>query len=159
MNPFDNIIGRKIIKVQRIDSEVDYEFYTPYALIFTLDQLKEKLVLTATNDGSSTDIRLSSDFDIEENYGLELSESILNDLKPEDELNQFQNQKIENLKIAEFIQPEIEGNGFLIRQGKIAGIELKTENNKILFQNKNRGWIYINEDKTELPNKDRWKWK
>ena len=159
MKQIDNIIERRISKIQRIDSQVDYEFYAPYALIFTLEQLDEKLVLTATNDGTSTDIRLSNDSNIERDFGLEFGESILNDLKPEDELNQFRNQKIEELRIAEFLEPEILGDGFLIKQRKIAGIELKTEKNKILFQNNYGGWIDIDNDVAEIPNKNKWKWK
>lgn len=159
MKPFDKIIGKKINKIQRIDSQDDYQLYSPYALILTLEQLDGKLVLTATNDGISTDIRLSNDYNIEGDFGLEFSESILNDLKPEDELNQFQNQNIEEIRIAEFIEPEIQGDGFIIKQGKIAGIELKTENNKILFRNNYGGWIDIDDDVVELPNPNRWKWK
>ena len=159
MNSFDNIIGKRITKIHRIDSQSDYEFYSPYALVLTLEQLDEKLVLTATNDGISSDIRFSKDFDIEDDFGLEFNESILNDLKPDDELNQFRNQKIKELRIAEFIEPEIEGDGFLIKQGKLAGIELITYKNKILFRNNYGGWIDIDDDVVELPNPDRWKWK
>ncbi len=159
MKTFDNIIGRKINKIQRIDSQVDYEFYNPNALILILEQLNEKLILTATNDGTSTDIRLSNDFKIEEDFGLELGEHVLNDLKPEDELNKFRNQKIEELRIAEFLEPEILGDGFVIKQGKVAGIELKTEKNKILFQNNYGGWIDIDYDVVEITNKNSWKWK
>lgn len=159
MKPFDHIKGKRITKIQRIDSENDYEFYSPHALVLTLEHLDEKLVLTATNDGTSTDIRLSNDFDIEGDFGLEFSESVLNDLKPEDELNQFHNQKIEEIRIAEFTEPEIQGDGFLIKQGKIAGIELKTEKNKILLRNNYGGWIDIDDDVVELPNPNRWKWK
>ena len=159
MKPFDNIIGKRIIKIQRIDSQDDYEFYSPYALVLTLEQLNEKLILTATNDGTSSDIRLSNDQDIEDDFGLEFNESILNDLKPDDELNQFNNQKIRELRIAEFNEPEIQGDGFLIKQGKIAGIELITDQNKILFQNNFGGWIDIDDDVIELKNPNRWKWK
>ena len=159
MNPFNNIVGKRISKIQRIDNQVDYEFYSPYSLILTLEQLEEKLVLTATNDGTSADLRLSNDIDIERDFGLEFNESVLNDLKPEDELNQLNNQKIEEIRIAEFIETKIQGDGFSIKQGKIAGIELKTEKNKILFRNNYGGWFDIDDDVVELPNPNRWKWK
>lgn len=159
MNSFDNIIGKRITKIHRIDSQSDYEFYSPYALVLTLEQLDEKLVLTATNEGISSDIRFSNDFDIEGDFGLEFNENILNDLKPDDELNQFENQNIKELRIAEFIESEIHGDGFLIKQGNLAGIELKTEKNKLLFWNNHGGWVDIDDDVVELPNPDRWNWK
>ncbi|MFZ6052057.1 hypothetical protein [Halocola ammonii] len=159
MKPFDNIKGKRIVKIQRIDSQADYEFYSPYALVLTLEQLNEKLILTATNDGTSTDIRLSNDHDIEGDFGLEFNESILNDLKPDDELNQFEYQKIKELRVAEFNEPELQGNGFIIKQRNIAGIELKAEKNKLLFWNNHGGWVDIDDDVDELPNPDRWNWK
>jgi|GEM_PF-2489901 len=159
MTPFDHLKGKRITRIQRIDSEKDFRYCAPYALVFTLDDLDEKLVLRASNDGTSADIALLNDLDIEGDFGLEIREGILNDLRPEDELNQFHNQKIEEIRIAEFMEPEILGEGFSIKQGKIAGIELKTERNKILFQNNHGGWIDIDDDVVELPNPTRWKWK
>ena len=159
MNPFISIVGKRISKIQRIDNYIDYELYSPYSLILILEQLEEQLVLTATNDGTSTDVRLSNDFEIERDFGIEFSESVLNDLKPEDELNQFHNQRIEEIRIAQFINPEILGDGFLIKQGNIAGVELKTKKSKILFQNNYGGWIDIDHGIIELPNPHRWKWK
>lgn len=159
MNTFNQLRGKKILNVQRIDSEVDYEFYSPYAIILTLDNQTEKLIITATNDGSSVDVRMSSDEQINENFGLEFSEHILNDLKKDDELIGFIGDSLRSIKIAEFILPEITGIGFVIKQGKYAGVELKTEKHKLLFKNNYGGWCDIDNDLTELPNKDKWKWK
>lgn len=159
MTTFDNIIGRKIIKVQRIDSRQDYDFYAPLALVFTIGQLPEKLILSALDDGTSTDIRFMSDKNIDRNFGFEFNEGFLNDLKPKDELNELNNKIINRIRIAEFIEPQILGNGFLINQGKFAGIEIIAEGTTLLFKNNSGGWIDINDDVSELPNPERWKWK
>jgi hypothetical protein len=154
----ENILGKKIIDILRIDRQRDYEFYSPIALIIHLDQLDERLILTATSKGKSCDIRMLTDCEIKEEFRLEFGEALLNELKAEDELNRFQNQNIIDLKIAEFIKSEILGDGFIMPQGKIAGIELKTERNKILFWNNHGAWIDIDDDVMEIPNPKRWQW-
>jgi|SRR5699024_8870869 len=158
MSVFDNIIGKKILNIQRLDSEVDYEHYSPYAIILTLANQNEKLIVSAINDGSSVDIRMTSDDQIENDYGLEFGELFFNELKENDELNSFIGNKLKELKIAEYISPSIKGTDFIIKQGKYAGIELKTETHKLLFQNQYGGWCTIDEEKVELTNKHRWRW-
>ena len=158
MTTFNNIIGKRITNIQRLDSDAEYEFYSPYAIILTLDNQTEKLIITATNDGSSVDIRMTNDEQLGENYGLEFSEYILNNLKKDDELCSFIGDRIELIRIAEYILPEITGNEFVIKQGKFAGIELKTERHKLLFQNKYGGWCDIDDDVVELLKQDRWQW-
>lgn len=159
MNTFDNIIEESILNIQRLDSEADYEFYSPYAIILTLDNQTEKLIIFSTNDGSSVDIRMISDEQIEEDYGLEFNEHILNDLKKDDELCSFIGGRIQTIRVAEYILSEITEPDFVIKQGKFAGIELKTDGHKLLFQNKYGGWCDIDDDVVELPEQDRWKWK
>jgi hypothetical protein len=158
MTLFDDLVGKKILNIQRLDSDVKYEFYSPYAIIFTFDNQPKKLIISATNDGSSVDVRMTSDEQIEDDYGLEFSEHILNDLKKDDELCSFIGDKLLDIRIAEYILPEMKGSNFIIRQGKYAGVELKTEGHKLLFQNNYGGWCNIDDGVVELTNKDRWKW-
>lgn len=159
MTTFNNIVGKKITNIQRLDSDAEYEFYSPYAIILTLDNQTEKLIITATNDGSSVDIRMTNVEQIEEDYGLEFSEHILNDLKEDDELCSFVGDRIELIRLAEYILPEITGPDFVIKQGKFAGIELKTEQHKLLFQNNYGGWCDIDDEVVELSKQGRWQWK
>ena len=159
MNTFDNIIGKTITNIQRLDCVVDYDFYSPYSIIITLDNQIEKLIITTTNDGSSVDIRMTNDEQIEIDYGLEFNEHILNDLKQDDELCSFIGDKLQIIRIAEYVLSEIEGLGFVIKQGKCAGVEILTEKHKFLFQNNFGGRLDIDEGVSELKNKDRWKWK
>ena len=159
MTTFNNIIEKNILNIQRLDSDADYEFYSPYAIILTIDGQTERLIISATNDGYSVDIRMASDEQIENDYGLVFNEHTLNDLKKDDELCEFIGDKLQSIKIAEYILPEITGADFVIKQGKYAGVELKTEGHKLLFQNNFGGWCDIDDDIVELPNQDRWKWK
>jgi hypothetical protein len=156
---FDHILGKTIVNIQRLDSEADYEFYSPNAIIFTLDNSTEKLFISVTNDGSSVDIRMSSEEKIAEDHGLEFSEQILNDLKKNDELSVFIGDRLKSIKIAEFILPEITGSNFVLKQGIYAGLEVKTSGHKLLFQNNYGGWCDIDDDEVELPNPGRWQWK
>jgi hypothetical protein len=159
MNTFNNLIGQKILAIKRLDNQVDYEFYSPYAIILTIDGQNEKLIISATNDGSSVDIRLTTDEQIEYDYGLEFSEHTLNELRKDDELNEFVGNNIHQIKIAEFKLPEIKGADFVILQGKYAGIELKTDKHKLLFKNNYGGWCDIDDDLAQISNKESWKWK
>jgi hypothetical protein len=158
MQTLKHIIDKRILKIQRLDSQIDYEFYSPNAIVLTLSDLDNKLVLSIINDGISCDIKVMSDSDIENEFGLEFNEQTLNDLKKDDELNYFLNEKITNIKIAEFLQTEIKGENFVIQQEKYAGVKIETENHSFLFYNNYGGWIDINDNVVELPNPDRWQW-
>ena len=159
MNCFENILEKRITSIQRLDTSADYEFHSPYAIIFTIEGQTEKLIISATNDGTSVDVRLTTDQQIESDYGLEFSESILNALKNEDELSKFIGDTIESIKIAEYISQEIAGVDFVIQRGKFAGVDLKTKEHKLLFHNNYGGWCDIDDNIAELPNKDSLRWK
>jgi len=60
-----NLIDKKIIKIQRLDSQTDYEFFSPNTMILTLNDLDNRLVLSIVNDGISCDVKAMSDTDIE----------------------------------------------------------------------------------------------
>lgn len=158
MQPLKYIIDKRIIKIQRLDSQTDYEFYSPNAIVLTLSDLDNYLVLSIINDGISCDIKVMSDSDIENEFGLEFNEQILNDLRKDDELNCFLNEKITDLKIAEFHQSEFNRENFVIKQEKYAGIKIETQNHNFLFYNNYGGRIDINDNVVELPNPDRWQW-
>ena len=123
-----------------------------------MSDLGNKLVLSIMNDGISCDIKVMSDSDIENEFGLEFNEHILNYLKKDDKLIYFLNEKITDIKIAEFPQTEIKGKNFVIQQEKYAGVKIETKNHSFLFYNNYGGWININDNVVELPNPDRWQW-
>ncbi|MFM7023458.1 MAG: hypothetical protein ACKOXB_10800 [Flavobacteriales bacterium] len=154
----DYLIGKEILKIKRIDKEIDYEFPSPYAIIFTLSETDKELVLSANNEASS-DIYFSTEREIELDYGLEFDEIKLNNLKPQDELNHFLNEKIQSIRIAEYYENEIQGNGFIIKQGVVAGIEIKTNKHTLLFYNDFGGRIHFDDEYARLPNEERWFWR
>ncbi len=158
MQTLKNIVQKKIIKIQRLDSEADYELYSPNAIVFTISDFNNKLVLSIVNNGISCDIKAMTDKEIENEFGLEFNEHILNDLKTDDELNHFLNEKITDIKVAQFLQTEIKGENFVIKQEKYAGLKIVTKNHKLLFYNNYGGWIDIDDSIVELPNPDRWQW-
>jgi hypothetical protein len=159
MNAFGHVIGRKVVSIQRTDSEEDYEFYTPYSVIISIDQIEEKLVLSILNDGSSVDVKFMSVQDIETDFGLEWNEQWLNELKQSDELNSLCGERIAKIRLAEYLEQDIQGDDFIITQGRLAGVELRTENHKILLRNTKGGWLEIDEKETDFPNPERWRWK
>ncbi|MCA0447731.1 MAG: hypothetical protein LCH54_16025 [Bacteroidetes bacterium] len=159
MNIFNNLTGQIILDIHRLDTQSDYEFYSPYAIILKIEEQSKKLILTAMNDGSSIDIRMTTDEEIHADYGLEFNEHILNELKPEDELRSLISEPIETVRIAEYTLPEITGQDYVIKHGKYAAVELKTKNHNLLFHNSKGGWCSIDDEGFELPNKDRWQWK
>ena len=154
----DKLKGHKIIKIQRIDFDKDYKFFSPNAIIFTLDNLHEKLIFSIVNDGKSVDIRMDSFEDIESNYGVEFNENTINELIESDELCLFLNKEIKQIKVAEYNSYEIIGTDFIISRGKYAVLELITQKNKLIFQNKNGGWYDIDDELAEIPNSENYKW-
>ena len=53
MNLFENVIGRKIKSIQRIDQEEVYIMYQPYAIIIGFNDLDEKFLISATPAGAT----------------------------------------------------------------------------------------------------------
>jgi hypothetical protein len=158
MQSFDNIIGLTIMDIQILDHEVDYEYYSPYAIVFTIEDQKDKLIVSAKNDGTSIDISMATDEQIESDYGLEFNELILNDLRKEDELTQFLGNKIKEVKIGIFKMPEIKGIDFIILQDKYKGLKLITDKHTLFFQNNYGGWCDFDNDVNEQLENERWEW-
>ncbi len=151
-----DILNRKIIKIQRLDTRSDYELDSPNVIVLTLSDSDNKLVISIVNDGISCDIKVMPETDIENEF--DFTEQCLNDLRKEDDLSLFINEIIKDVKIAEFIHPEIKGEDFVIKQDKYAGVKIETENHDFLFYNNFGGWIVVDDEVMELPNTDRWQW-
>jgi hypothetical protein len=154
MKWFDSFINRPIVKILRIDSEEDYDFFEPFALFIMFDE-SNGLLLGAFNDGNSIQIESSTLNNVSEDYGIDYSERILNELKAEDELNHFIGQTIKTIKVGEFISDEIRSESFIIKQGKYAGIVIESDRNKFIYYNESGGHLFVDED-LEFPNPQRW---
>jgi hypothetical protein len=154
MKWFDSFINRPIVKILRIDSEEDYDFFEPFALFIMFDE-SNGLLLGAFNDGNSIQIESSTLNNVSEDYGIDYSERILNELKAEDELNHFIGQTIKTIIVGEFISDEIRSESFIIKQGKYAGIVIESDRNKFIYYNESGGHLFVDED-LEFPNPQRW---
>lgn len=159
MSQFYNLIGREITEIYRLDSEINYDAYSPYAIIFTLSGITEKLVFSITNS-RSIKAEVSRNKYIAKEHGLEFDELILNEMNEDDELSLFIGERIKRIRLARYNSTGIEGIGFVIQQGEYAGVELQTTIHTLLFQNKyNEGaWCDMDDDLAQIHDKDRWHW-
>jgi len=159
MNTLNHLVGRKIIEVHRIDGEIEYEFFHPFAILITIEGQKEKLLMAADPVGHSIDVRFARITEIETLYGFEIDENFLNPLKKEDELNLIVNERIQSIHIGNFKDREILGEGFALQQGKIASVKIKTENHFLYYTNDLIGRIDLDEGPpNELLNSKRIEW-
>ena len=154
MKWFDSFLNKPIVKILRIDTEEDYEYFYPFALFIMFDD-RNGLLIGAINDGNSIQIESSTLSNVSEDYGIDYSETILNELKADDELKHFIGQTIKTIKVGEYFSDEISSNSFIIKQGKYAGIIIETDRNKLIYYNECGGHILVDDD-MEFPNPQRW---
>ncbi len=159
MNSLQHLIGKRIVAIQRIDFDTEYDYSSPYAIIFTLEGQAERLVVSAVNNNYAVDIRVTNANWIAEDYGLEFGECLLNTLKKDDELCSFIGDNIQSIRVAEYNSIELKGKSFIIRQGKYSAVDLRTEKHRLLFQNDNGVWCDIDDFTVEPENKSRCEWK
>ena len=159
MNEFYELTSREITGIYRLDSEIDYDTYSPHAIIFTLNGIAGKLVVSVASNRSIR-LEISTNKQVANNYDLEFSELVLNKLTKHDELNLFIGERIKRIRLARYNSIKIEGIGFVIQQGVYAGAELQTATHTLLFQNKydEGGWYDIDDDLARIHDKDRWHW-
>ena len=154
MKWFDNFINRPIVKILRLDKEEEYEPYQPYAIFLMFDTIAGLLV-SIINDGNSIQIGAANLTEVYEDYGIEFNETILNELKLDDELNMFVGQSIKKIKVGIYDSDEIKGDTFIMKQGKYAGVIIVTDKNKFTFYNDLGRHLYI-DDEIQFPNSKRW---
>jgi hypothetical protein len=153
---YNDIIGKKIFGVTRVDGHNDYDIYYPLGLFIDLGE--ERGLYFGISRDKSINIDLLNKEELNETSGAEYFESDLNELRPNDELKQLVGQTILELRIADFNSRTIKGETFELLLGRIAGIKLKTDEHELVFYNENGGHLLIN-DGDELPHKERWTWK
>ncbi len=158
MHDYEHIIDKRIVRMQRMDTNSDYDVSRPNAILIGIEDIADKLIISVRNDGLSIDIRFSTEPEIEDDYGLKYFEQSLNDLKPDDRLSIFLGNKIVAIEAAEFLQPKIEGDDFLILTKGYAGVRIKTEAHEFLFHNQFGGRIDIDDKNASIPNPQSWQW-
>ena len=145
MTPFDNIVGRTILSIIRQDEKPDYAFASPLGIYFrTYDY--EGIYFGILSDGNSVNIEIMNDEELQEMSGAEYSETSLNELRTDDELNLLVGEQITSIELAEYKTEKLEGDGFVIKQGKYAGMCMRTTSNELIFFNEFGGQLWINMD-------------
>jgi len=156
MTPFDKLIGRTINSVARQDIEQNYEFESPLGIYLRISE-QEGLYFGVLSDGTSVNVELMDENQLNEYCGTEYLESHLNELLDDDELNSLIGEQITTIELAEYEAEEIEGNDFVLKQGKYAGIRIRTTSNELTFYNSEAGNLWMNLD-MDIPNENRCKW-
>lgn len=156
MTPFDNLIGRTIISVVRQDFEQNYEFQSPLGIYLRTSE-QDGLYLGVLNDGTSVNVQLMNEDQLNEYCGTEYLESHLNELLHDDELNSLIGEQISTIELAEYQTEEIEANNFVLKQGKYAGIRIRTTSNELTFYNTQSGNLWMNLE-MDIPNENRCNW-
>ena len=146
MSSFEHLLGKTILRIQRIDSEGDYDFYQPIGIVFSLSDILEKLVFSIDNYPNSVNISFSTETEIGATYGFEYSEHVLNNLKKEDELFLLTDSVIQDIRIFNDENRKVMGNQFIIKTGTFRKVELKTEAHKLTFNRGFRGWVELKDD-------------
>lgn len=154
MIPLANLIGMSIGNILRLDTDEDYDFFSPLGIYLKVTD-KKGIFLGARNDGKAVDVEVKSYHDFYADSGVEYFECFLNALKKEDELNLMIGETITGIELAEYSSQSILGETFIISQGKYAGIRIRTTGNELTYFNESGGqaWINLNYD---IPNQDRW---
>ena len=156
MTPFDNLIGRTINSVVRQDFEQSYEFQSPLG-IFLRTSEQDGLYFGVLNDGTSVNIELMNENQLNDYCGTEYLESHLNEPLNEDELNSLIGEQILSIELAEYKTDELRGTNFVVKQGKYAGIRIRTTSNELTFYNTQAGNLWLNLE-MEIPNEHRCNW-
>lgn len=156
MTLFDSIIGLRIESILRRDYNENYEFFSPLGVYLRTAE-QRGIYFGVQNDGVSISIEFMTDKELEEYCGIEYLESILSTPNDGDELNLLIDEQIKSIEIARFISEELTGNNFIIRQGKYAGMRLRTTSNELTFFNQFGGNAWMNLD-YKIPNGERWEW-
>jgi hypothetical protein len=155
MNTFEQLIGRQILKVLRVDYKEDYDYSTPLA-IFLLLEKDAGLLIGQDFEHETITIGFMTLDQVRYDYGTEYYETCLNELKPLDRLNTFEGQTIRSIQVGEFNQEKSLGKNFIVKAGQYAGVIIVIGSQKLtIFNRDNITQLLFNSD-TLFPEKELW---
>jgi len=155
MNTFEQLIGKKIINVLRLDIKEDYDLGFPIALFLQLDNVSGLLVGQDFNHDTTT-VSYTTLEVVRDDYDTEFKETHLNELKSTDRLNSLVGQTIISIKVGEFDQDKLLGDNFVLKQGQYAGVIIEVDNQRLtIFNNGIYSEILFNSDSL-FPNRQSW---
>jgi hypothetical protein len=155
-NTFEQLIGRQVFKIFRLDSGEDFPALSfPIGLFFMLDKTSG-LTICFNFYNPTLNINYSTLEDFKYDYGIEYGETVLNDLNNDDTLLKLIGQRIKAIKIGQITKDELFGDNFIIKADEFVGIFIEFENDKLtLFSTENGGQILFNSNQT-FPNSQDW---
>ena len=155
-NTFEQLIGRQVFKIFRLDSGEDFPALSfPIGLFFMLEKTFG-LAIYFNFYNPTLNINYSALEDFKYEYGIEYGETVLNDLKNDDTLLKLIGQKIKAIKIGQIAKDKLLGDNFIIKADEYAGIIIEFENDKLtIFSTESGGQILFNSNQT-FPNSQDW---
>jgi hypothetical protein len=156
VNTFEQLIGRQITNILRLDTGDDFPPLSfPLAIFVMLDN-NSGLSIGFGFHSETTELNYMTLTDFEDYYGTEYGEVCLNELKNGDPLNKLVGQKIKSLKVGQLQDDKIKGDNFVIKSGQYAGVILVVDNNRMtIYSTKTGGQILFDTEET-FPNKKNW---
>jgi hypothetical protein len=150
VNTFEQLIGRQIKRVLRLDTGEDFPPLSfPLAIYIMLEETSGLLISFGFHNETTTMSYMTLE-DLQDEHGTEWGESSLNELEPTDRLNQLVGQSIKSIKVGQFKEEKLVGDDFIIKNDQYAGVIIQTTGNSIvIYSTKEGGQILF--DKDELP--------
>jgi len=156
MNTFEQLIGRQITKILRLDTGEDFPPLSfPLAIFVMLDD-SSGLFIGFGFHSETTELGYMTLADLEDHYGTEYGETCLNELDSSDPLNKLVGQKIKFLKVGQLQDDKLKGDTFVIKSGQYAGVVLVVDNDKVTIYSAKTGGQIIFDTEETFPNKQNW---
>ena len=141
MNTFENIIGREILEIIRVDYKDDYDEDSLLAIFIRLDTNSGLFIENGTDE--MTEIQYKMLDELREEFESEY-QSGLNSLKNTDQLNKLIGLKIQAVDLGAVNPDKFVSNNFVVSSGQYSEIEIEFENLKLsIFKQGRRQRISI----------------
>ncbi len=141
MNTFEQVIGKEILEIIRVDFQDDYDENSLIAVFLKLDSNSGLFIENGTNE--MTEIKYIMLDELREEFESEY-QSRLNSLKATDQLNKLIGLKICAIKLGEHKQDKYESESFVVSSGGYSEVQIEFENlNLSIFQKDRRQRISI----------------
>jgi len=142
MTAFNNLIGKEILSIQRIDAFGERASGCPHAIILNLEDQFDRLVLSAF-DGAVT-IEVLNDDQIAYDHGIDDSECDIHELANDDVLCKLIGDRVQKIEVDEHIIPKLTGSNYVTQHRFCTSIALITSRHKLLFRNDYGNRVQVN---------------
>jgi hypothetical protein len=148
MNSFQHLIGKRISRILRYDTNEDYDYFSPRDIFIMIDNDNGLFLASGAED-----ILFINYKDILENIEDDYFQDNLREVKDDDELKLLIGDSFKSIWIAKYKQDSLSGDTFEIVKGKYAGCIIETENHKLVYyKDSDSAFLSIDMD-IDIPNK------